>query len=199
MSDETLELLAQHIYQNHKKVLDYIIENMRDPNLHAMHFVKSVFSAHTNLFEINFSGKSSAFYSFHEFDKYEELQHPDSELNARYKKSYLGFLIEKTERNGIIMKSIIGPTKKNFNFRKDFETYLIKHKYTQHKTPTRTGTYHAISTDILIPQKHISELFENKNLEIGFNKSIEKMILDRYRIIKPQIEEAIKYCQKKNN
>lgn len=191
MSDDNLEELAQRVYQNHRKVLDYIIENMSNPDLHAMHFIKSIFANHDNLFEMNHTGKSSAFYSFKELDKYEQLQYPDSDRNSQYKKSYLGFYIERNKK-GVIMKAIIGPTKKNFKFRKALETYLIKNKYTQHRKPTANGVYHTISTDILIPKKHIEELFENKNLEEGSRGNIERIILARYKRIKPQIEEAIK-------
>lgn len=191
MSDEKLEELAQRVYQNHKKVLDYIIENMSNPDLYAIHFVKSILDSHDNL-EINHSGKSSAFYSFKELDKYEQLQYPDTAQNSLYKKSYIGFYIEKNKK-GVIMKAIIGPTKKNRKFRKDLETYFIENKYTQHRKPTANGMYHTISTETLIPQKKIEELFENGNFEEIYKKDVEKKICEKYEEMKSRIEDAIKF------
>lgn len=193
MSDETLNSLCQSIYQLHKKTIEYIISNADDPIPYAIRMVKQIFEKHSESFEINSSGKW-IFCSLKEFDKYKEFQKPITEKDTRFKKSYVGLLVEANKKKEITIKCILGPTEKQQTFRKKLQKYFIQKNYTKHKQSY--DKYHTVSTDILLSANEVTNLFEDKAKETTLKSRSEEKILKLHENFTKHLEEAFKALKK---
>ena len=90
---------------------------------------------------------------------------------------------------------MLGPTDKQRSFRRKLQKYFIQNRYTKRKT--QTEKYHAVSSELLLSKKDISDLFENNEVEKSMKEDIKRKILSRYEIFEEHLKKAIVTCHKK--